>query len=82
MVGSFLHWRGAMARGPAVYRSQLIVQLRRVWGVYFAHVNARLKLARVHRCTAPKAAASPQPPAAGVRTRHARAATPTQTSID
>ena len=37
-----------MARGPAVYRSQLIVQLRRVWGVYFARLNARLKLARVH----------------------------------
>ena len=48
MVGSFLHWRGAMARGPAVYRSQLIVQLRRVWGVHFSRVNARLKLARVH----------------------------------
>ena len=46
--GSFLRWRGAMARGPAVYRSQLIVQLRRVWGVHFARVNARLKLARVH----------------------------------
>ena len=29
-------------------RSQLIVQLRRVWGVHFARVNARLKLARVH----------------------------------
>ena len=28
--------------------SQLIVQLRRVWGVHFARVNARLKLARVH----------------------------------
>ena len=38
-------WR----RGPGVYRSQLIVQLRRVWGVHFACVNARLKLlARVH----------------------------------
>ena len=46
--GSFLRWRGAMARGPAVYRSQLIVQLRRVWGVHFARVNARLKLVRVH----------------------------------
>ena len=46
--GSFLRWRGAMARGPAVYRSQLIVQLRHVWGVHFARVNARLKLARVH----------------------------------
>ena len=31
-----------------MYRSQLIVQLRRVWGVHFARVNARLKLARVH----------------------------------
>jgi len=37
-----------MARGPAVYRSQLIVQLRHVWGVHFMRVNARLKLARVH----------------------------------
>ena len=37
-----------MARGPAVYRSQLILQLRRVWGVHFARVNARHKLARVH----------------------------------
>ena len=37
-----------MARGPAVYRSKLIAQLRRVWGVHFARVNARLKLARVH----------------------------------
>lgn len=32
----------------ALYRSQLIVQLRRVWGVHFARANARLKLARVH----------------------------------
>ena len=40
--GSFLRWRGAMARDPAVYRSQLIVQLRRVWDVHFARVNARL----------------------------------------
>ena len=47
--GSYLRWRGAMARGPGVCRSQLIVvQLRRVWGVNFARVNARLKLARVH----------------------------------
>ena len=41
--GSYLRWRGTMARGPDVYRSQLIV-----WGVHFARVNARLKLARVH----------------------------------
>ena len=42
-------WCGAMARGPAVYRSRLIVQLRRVWGVHFARVNnARLKLACVY----------------------------------
>ena len=46
--GSYLRWRGAMARGPDVHRSQLVVQLRRVWGVHFARVNARLKLARVH----------------------------------
>ena len=46
--GSYLRWRGAMARGPGVSRSQLIVQFRRVWGVHFALVNARLKLARVH----------------------------------
>ena len=31
-----------------MYRAQLIVQLRRIWGVHFARVNARLKLARVH----------------------------------
>ena len=31
-----------------MYRSQLIVQLRRVWGVHFARVNAQLKLARLH----------------------------------
>jgi len=37
-----------MARGPGVYRPQLTVQLSRVWGVHFARVNARLKLARVH----------------------------------
>ena len=44
----YLRWRGVMVRGPDVYRSQLNVQLRRVWGVHFARVNARLKLARMH----------------------------------
>jgi len=52
LVRSYLRWRGAMARGPGVYpcvyRAKLIAQLRRVWGVHLARVNARLKLARVH----------------------------------
>ena len=48
--GSYLRWRGAMARGLGSLScsSQLIVQLRRVWGVHFARINARLKVTRVH----------------------------------
>ena len=47
--GLYLRWHGAMARGPGVYRSQLIVQLHRVWGAFRARQRAAQARAHTQR---------------------------------
>ena len=81
-----------MARGPGVYRSQLIVQLRTSSATSPGACTSHFAL-RAHQrstrglssraCTARKAAASPQPPAAGRggRTHMARARADTDSNF-